>query len=139
MGIDFNYKNVKDADTVMFEDRVESGVAGSYVKRSTEALIFDLALCVGISAITPKTIDEIEVRLRALFLGGFTCYAVVNPQTKKSEPRAYSREMLEAHMGLTTNGSPKTRAQFVKYLGERLLDQAERAVRNEREKKAVPA
>lgn len=98
----------------------------------SEAIIWNLGLAVGIPEITPKTIDEVHRRLIVLENSGRGLL-----RDNKGKPKPITRADLEAHMGLRTNGTTMTKAQFIKNIGQSLYERAGRQL--EREKQACTA
>ena len=70
----------------------------------TEALVWYSLIC-GFNQITEKNFDDVWGRIR--------CFEMIAPMMSDGERLA--EEDVRRHIGLTTNASPKTPAQFAKH------------------------
>jgi hypothetical protein len=85
----------------------------------TESLIWYLGLSVGIPSITEKNWEEVAWRVALIEkVSGTTMYKYVKGQGKVDIP--VTKEDVQRHIGLSTNGERMTKAQFFKRLTTRL-------------------
>ena len=109
MALHFNFTKVKNNETVCLTPEGE-------IRVRTDALIW-LTMAIDLGGITPKNVDEFIVRLRM--------YEMV------AGPTNISAEAVRAHVGLSTNVSDTTDAQFAKKLSKLMRERAVRGIRTE--------
>jgi hypothetical protein len=134
MSLDFNYGKVKNYKTVCF-DRPCTDCQGpdkpcpehadvpleerTMMSLATESLIWYLGLSIGIPKITEKNWEEVALRV-ALYekVIGSCIYKFVEGKGRVKIP--ITKEDVQRHIGLDTNGITLTKAQFLKKLAERV-------------------
>ena len=104
MGLDFNYGQIKDWENVCFHP----GENGE-MKVLTSSLIW-ATMAVGINKITEKNALDFYKRVNA-FERIFDAY-----RTSAEGPVYFTLEEIRQHIGLYTNASPLTEAEFRKNL-----------------------
>lgn len=119
MSLDFKLTKIKDWETVTRD--------GDRMSAVTEGLIWS-ALSVGLRGITEDNVDEWLIRLALLdHLNGNTILTV------DGNPRPFTRQEVEAHIGLTTNVTDRKRPSWAKEAVEKFF--ADEAYRIKRDKK----
>jgi hypothetical protein len=109
MSLDFRLGKISNYKEVCLKE--------NQVKPVTEALILSM-MSIEMGEITKDNIDEVLFRSR--------CISVVSGPPmhtydgEKMVPREFTREEIEAHVGLSTNVTQRTRKQFLKTCSERL-------------------
>jgi hypothetical protein len=133
MSLDYNYGNVKSYKTVCF-DRPCTDCQGpdkpcpehakvpleerTMMSLATDILIWYLGLSIGIHEITEKNWEEVALRV-ALYekVMGTSIFRMVDGK-RVSIP--ITKEDVQRHIGLSTNGVTLSKAQFLKKLTERV-------------------
>jgi len=109
MALHFDFTKVKNNETVCLTPEGE-------IRIVTDALIW-LTMAIDLGGITPKNVEEFIVRLRM--------YEMV------AGPTNISAEAVRAHVGLSTNVSDTTDAQFAKKLTKLMRERAVRGIRSD--------
>jgi len=109
MALHFDFTKVKNNETVCLTPEGEIRVV-------TDALIW-LTMALDLRGITSKNVEDFIVRLRL--------YEMV------AGPTNITAAQVRAHVGLSTNVSDTTDAQFVKKLSKLMRERALRAIRSE--------
>jgi hypothetical protein len=129
MSLDFRLGKIADYKELCYEFLPNDGLK---MKPVTEALIWSM-LSTEMKEITEDNIDEVLFRSR--------CISVVSGPPmhtydgEKIIPREFTREEVEAHVGLSTNVTQRTRKQFLKTCSERLERTVEDRLRYEARQK----
>lgn len=109
MALHFDFTKVKNNETVCLTPEGEIRVV-------TDALIW-LTMALDLGGITPKNVEGFIVRLRM--------YEAV------AGPTNITAAQVRSHVGLSTNVSDTTDAQFAKKLSKLMRERAVRAIRTE--------
>ena len=105
MSLDWDVSNVKNYETLCFEEDPRPSMAGSGLKRThpvTEALVYH-CMGVGMRGITEANVDEFFGRVHFVELHQGSSVKRPNPDGEGWEDRYITREDVVAHIGLTTN------------------------------------
>jgi hypothetical protein len=116
MSLDFNYKNVKDHNTLMFHED------GS-IKAVSEAIIFNL-MRIGITAITEENWEKVFTRIHMMELVDKPLLIASNYDGEITRI-PITPEDIKAHIGLSTNVSTESDAAFKKKIMQILTEKAE--------------
>lgn len=109
MSLDFNYKNVKNADEVMFNENDE-------MKPLSTAMVY-ATLVTGINEITEENWKEFYARVH-LWEKARGNYVTMGDGT----PHFITPEEVKEHIGLKTNVMTHTRHQFLKKVIDTILN-----------------
>lgn len=129
MGLSWNVTDVKDHETVCFYRASEDDPMGQHkkgdrlIRSETEALIF-LSMPCGFHKIT--TDNAVEVYGRCYGIERFGAF-----RTQRGKPVYITLADVRAHVGLTTNASPKTAGQYAAALARCATDHAKEEARAE--------
>lgn len=130
MGLTWSISKVANSDSLYLGSEAE----GWTLNRATEALVW-ATVAVGLNEITAKNLDQWVARLAMMSRIG---WCVMTEKTDDGFKRCNPTPgLLERHIGLSTNASRLTDAEFFKKLREKLEDTAKRAVEDYHAAKAV--
>lgn len=121
MSLNWSVENVEDYETVCKIVMSEDDPNGRYVAGDklwnpvTESLVW-LSISTGINAITEENAAEVYARVRMIeqVNGPMLIRAEVDGKRPTGAAAFITPEEVRAHVGLSTNASPKTRARFLK-------------------------
>ena len=77
-------------------------------------LIFVCGQFIGIPEITEENYEAVAGRIKLQELCHGAYLFSINPKTDESEPNFITKEQVKMHIGLKTNGTTYTKAQFIK-------------------------
>lgn len=119
MAIEMDWRNVKDRSALIAKETDElvelSGLG--------QVLMIYLGLSMGVYEVSPKTIDELMLRVR-MWESAVGPGLVTGPLTRADVEKA---------MGLKTNGASFSRAEFRKRLAKTVEEKAQRSLKREAE------
>jgi len=125
MSLNWDVTNVKGFKELAYEDVgvVYEDAGGEVrVRRAAESLIF-ATMFTGINTITEKNVEEFFLRIY-MWEKSFGALRFSN-----GEPKFFTLKEIVPFIGLKTNASPLTKAQFKNNLARSLREMAEREVR----------
>lgn len=134
MSLNWNVSKIKNVDEVVWEEAKEDvpseGIVKGekYMSTLTNALIWT-TMAIDLGEITKANIDEWIRRCRALEANDSPVLRQYDEATKKWVPLPVSREMLERHIGLTTNVPNTSPAKFDRKMREIVADRVKREAR----------
>lgn len=124
MSLNWDLSKVKNHDKLCYEDRAEEdGSVASYLTTTTEQLIWS-TMIVDLRGITPDNAAEFWDRLSMYEKCCGPMRFNYDTESKKRTPVYYTKQDVINHIGLSTNVSPTTRAQFLKKLGQMAIEHA---------------
>lgn len=121
MSLNWDLTAVKDRREVCFKDTYEHERYGDMKSGSYQ--LIELTMIVGINKITEANHDEFFIRLRMYERVCGLCLWRTDDDGKRHS--VLTADLVKAHVGLRTNASTKTKAQFDKWLVNRVRQSAE--------------
>jgi hypothetical protein len=123
MSLNWNLMKIKNHDKVCYEKRTEDGVEDDYLSITTDQLIW-ATMIVDLRGITPENAAEFWDRLSMYEKCCGPMRFNYDTETKQRTPIYFTKQDVINHIGLDTNVSPTTRAQFLKKLGMFAIEHA---------------
>jgi len=134
MSLNWNVSEVENFEKACFVTEVRNGEEGEYLTPKAEALVWK-TMTIGLPSITRENAEEFLARCmmweRAL---GVSCYKMesVDGKLRKIDDPITFEDVIK-HVGLYTNASRMTQAQFHKHFAECLRRDANWVARSQRE------
>jgi hypothetical protein len=111
MSLDWNISEIKDHETMCFEDRIHAGRKKSCLSAVTESIIW-YTIGVGLGEITEKNIEEWMFRMKCIDLTIGALLTVCEDDGPKYV--AISEDTVRKHIGLKTNVTNESRSKWWK-------------------------
>tara|TARA_R110000824_G_scaffold240332_1_gene428969 strand:+ start:381 stop:836 length:456 start_codon:yes stop_codon:yes gene_type:complete len=128
MSLNWDITKIKDSETLCWET-TEDGE--SQMSAITETLIWATMFCY-MDSITQKNYKDFHRRLIELeIVTGTGLISLRNKQTDEMSSRSPRLKEVEAHIGLSTNGSRKTTREWSSHLKQLVQDEAQRRIKLE--------
>lgn len=126
MSLNYELGDIKDWKEVCFKRREDE----EWMNPVTESLIW-ATMSVGINTIKESNVEEFYFRIKALELvsGAFMS---MRGEGDKLENRYFTFEEIKAHIGLSTNASRKTHAEFMNDIKRMVQSAIERRISGEK-------
>jgi len=121
MSLNWDLTKIKNGDEICWEERVEDGHKDTYLKVSTDQLIW-ATMIVDLRGITADNAAEFWDRLNMYEKCCGPMRFNYDTETKQRTPVYYTKKDIIDHIGLSTNVSPTTRLQFLKKLGRLTIE-----------------
>lgn len=126
----WNIEKVKDYETACWTEKDEHGE--SHLQEATKALV-NGTWFIGISGITEKNYEKVYMRYEMARFASEPVAQVFDPKKGHLVARKITLEEVKAHIGLWTNATRLTDAQYKKRLIEHISDRAERCLQYAKE------